>query len=271
MRDRFFTLAATLLLTSCWVQAQRGEIHVYTGEGGFLGVNVREVRSEDVTTLGLAREMGVYVEAVQEDSPADRAGLKAGDVILKYEDRALLGVRHFQRLISETPAGRQVSLEIFRDRQTLTLSAQVGERPDRRILARAPRPGVPFFDAEERELIIRPREAVRAFSIFSDRPRLGISGGELTEQMAQFLGVPQKKGVLVMEVVEGTPAHRAELRAGDAIVAVDGKPVGSLSELSRQLTGDSHELEIVRDKQSLRVPIQFERPSPREREGATRL
>lgn len=87
---------------------------------------------------------------------------------------------------------------------------------------------------------------------------MGITGGNLTEQLADFLGIPGKKGVLIAEIRENTPAKRAGLRAGDVIMSVDGYPVDSLSELSSLLKDDTHEMEIVRDKKVERVTLVLE-------------
>ncbi len=86
---------------------------------------------------------------------------------------------------------------------------------------------------------------------------MGITGGNLTDQLADFLGI-LGKGVLVAEVLENTPAERAGLKAGDAIVSVDGHPVDGLSELSSLLKDDTHEVEIVRDKKVERVTLELE-------------
>jgi len=87
---------------------------------------------------------------------------------------------------------------------------------------------------------------------------LGITGGNLTEQLADFLGISGKKGVVVAEVFDNTPAKRAGLKAGDAIVSVDGHPVDSLSELSSLLKDDTHEVEVVREKRMEKVTLELE-------------
>jgi membrane-associated protease RseP (regulator of RpoE activity) len=127
------------------------------------------------------------------------------------------------------------------------------------------------------EIHIAPRFAepfYRGFNFSFDggRPSLGISGDELTTQLASYFGVKQGKGVLVREVVVGSPAATAGLKAGDVIVAVDGKSVATVAELRKALEIKSGEekrklnLTIVRDHHEQTVPVELERPGPGERE-----
>ena len=91
----------------------------------------------------------------------------------------------------------------------------------------------------------------------ADRPRLGIRGQELTDQLGETLGVPDKEGLLIMEVTTNSPAHRAGLRAGDVITSVNDHPVATVSEISRYLESGSVELEIIRDRRKQEVTVQI--------------
>jgi membrane-associated protease RseP (regulator of RpoE activity) len=103
--------------------------------------------------------------------------------------------------------------------------------------------------------------------------RLGISADELTPQLAEYFGVKQGKGILVREVVVGSAAEKAGLKAGDVIVAVDGKEVPSVSKLRRALASEKEQKEnrkvaltIVRDKREQTLSVEIaapERPGPR--------
>lgn len=234
-------------------------------DGGYLGVSVRDVTADDVKELKLQKEAGVYVRDVDENSPAEKAGLAAKDVITEYAGTPVISARQFRRLILETPVDRQVSLTIVRNGQPSTKSLRIGQRETGRLGRsynfRMPEgPGgwdnfrfqMPDFgeNGRGRGMVIGPRRA-----------RLGINGVELTDQMAQFLGVTGKEGVLVLEVQKDTPAEKAGLRAGDVIVSVDGKTVNSLSDLSGRLEEGNIQLEIIRDKKKQNVQVTI--PSPR--------
>ncbi len=228
-------------------------------DGGYLGVTVRDVTADDVKELKLQKEAGVFVRDVDENSPAEKAGLAAKDVITEYAGTPVISSRQFRRLILETPPDREVSLTIVRNGQAASKTVKIGEREAGRLgrsysfrMPEGPRGSenfrfeMPDFqgDGRGRGMIINPRRA-----------RLGINGVNLTDQMAEFLAVPGKEGVLVLEVQKDTPAEKAGLKAGDVIVSIDGKSVDSLSELSERLDEGTIQLDIIRDKKKQNVQV----------------
>ncbi len=234
-------------------------------DGGYLGVTIRDVTANDVKELKLQKEAGVYVSNVDEGSPAEKAGLAAKDVITEYAGTPVISSRQFRRLILETPPDREVALTVVRNGQATAKTARIGERETGRLgrsysfrMPEGPRGWdnfrfeMPDFqgDGRGRGIMVNPRRA-----------RLGINGINLTDQLADFLAVPGKQGILVLEVQKDTPAEKSGLKAGDVIVSVDGKAVESLSELSERLDEGTLQLEIVRDKkkQNLQVTIPGQR------------
>ncbi|MBI4445459.1 MAG: PDZ domain-containing protein [Acidobacteria bacterium] len=254
---RTFGLIVTLMVGSAVAHPSQ-DIRLFISDGGYLGVQIREVEAADVQHLRLPKEQGVYIEHVEAGSPAEKAGLRAFDVILQLEGMPVLGVRQFQRLVSEIPPGRSVKLEIHREGRSVEVHVELRGRPRGTVQIPLPKALPPQVLGPE----------ARRFIFFSDRPRLGISGVDLTGQMADFLGVSQKQGVLVMEVMPGTPAERSGLKAGDVIISVDGKPVESLARLSELLKGSKHELEIIRQRQAEKKTVTLE---PEEGGGRVRL
>jgi len=257
-------LVVTALLA---FSSAQGQVTIFgEEEGGYLGVVIRDVTPEDVTAMKLPKEAGVYVRDVDEDSPAEKAGLAAKDVITEYAGTPVLSSRQFRRLILETPPDREVALTIVRNGQTSTKTVHIAERSGGRLgrsfnMLRTPEGGRPFENFRFEMPDFGNNSRGRGIIARPDRPRLGINGVELGEQMADFLGVPGKEGVLVLEVRQDTPAEKSGLKAGDVIVSVDGKTVDDLSELSAQLDEGTRQMEIIRDKkkQSLQVTIPGER------------
>jgi len=249
-------IALLLILPSPILSAQH---MVWIGEGGYLGVQLRDITAEDARDLGLAHERGVYIEEVVEDSPADEAGIQEGDVILSFSGLTVLSVRQFQRLVSDTPPGRKVTLEVWRNKKQVDLRAEIGRRKGTYSIGgiHAPQDQDEEFhfkvEPEIEKFIMRARPGYRSPS----KQRLGIQAAELTGQMAEFLGVPDDKGVLVMEVIEDSPAEKAGLKAGDVIISLDGREVDTLSDLSRRLSDGEHQLEIIRNRsrQALTVDL----------------
>ncbi|MEE8349189.1 MAG: PDZ domain-containing protein [Acidobacteriota bacterium] len=223
----------------------------------YLGVQLRDITSSEVGHLGLPQEAGVFIVRVEEDSPAAEAALREGDVIIQFGSLSVFSVRQFQRLVSETPPGRQLGLTFIRD----------GKRTSRGVVLDQRQPSTQYGYLQRggdmprgfRDLF---RTEPRRDTPDPDRPRLGIRGEELTDQLGETLEVPDRKGVLIMEVIPDSPAHEAGLRAGDVITSANEHPISTISELSRYLQSGTVELEIIREKRqhNLAVEIPGEEP-----------
>lgn len=219
----------------------------------WLGVALKDVTPEQARQLKLGDEYGAVVDKVEADSPASKAGLQTGDVIVEFAGEKVRSVAELRRLVRETPPGRTVEVRIRRNGEKKTLSATLEARQEGlgRVMSRLrdqvwPEVNVPVYD----------------FSFSFGGPRLGISADKLTPQLAEYFGVKQGKGVLVLEVSPGSAAEKAGLKAGDCIVQVDSAPVESVTDLHRTLAlkpGASREvtLTIVRDRQQQTVKAQI--------------
>jgi serine protease Do len=230
--------------------------------GAWLGVRLEEVTAEKAKELKLAGEYGATVTDVEEGSPAAKAGVAKGDVIVEFAGEKVRSAAQLRRLVRETPLGRTVTLLVDRAGQTKTLSAKLEARSRGAFeMPVTPMPRPPNVEIPEFGFVWQARGA-----------RLGISGDELTPQLAEYFGVKQGKGVLVREVIVGSGAEKAGLKAGDVIVAVDGKEVATVSKLRRALAGDTEEkrkvtLAIVRDKREQTLTVELEpaeRVAPRQ-------
>ena len=237
----------------------------------YLGIGVAEINAERAKALKLAVERGVEITRVEPDSPAEKAGLRPGDVVLEYNGQRVEGTQQFIRMVRETPPGRRVTLLISRDGATQTVTATLGRR-------RADDwPLGPEFRANMERL----REHLRDLRIELDTPRafmswrstlLGIEAESLTDQLAEFFGV--KEGVLVRRVLKDTPAEKAGLKAGDVITRVDGEPVRTPAQIASRLRRlrdkGSAQLTIVRNRQEMTLTVQLESARGRGREELRR-
>jgi|ERR1700693_734393 len=242
-----------------------------TDEGsGWLGVEIGEVNAEKAKDLKLAEVRGVEVVDVEPDSPAAKSGLKQHDVITRYDGQAVEGAVQFRRLVRETPAGRNISLTISRNGGTQEISVELGDRSafyekkmkgKMRDFGNAYVLSDPNFDFHTDAPMVLGDMDNRA-------PSLGISAEDLSGQLGDYFGAPNGAGILVREVRSGTAAERAGLKAGDVIVKINGKPVGSLSELRQQLRDKSDEktvsLGILRKGSEMSVAVTIEKPKPSE-------
>jgi serine protease Do len=163
---------------------------------GWLGVVVQQVTQPAAGPLGLQEPQGALVAEVTPDSPAERAGIQRGDVILQFGGKPVTEVRDLPRLVAETSVGAEAEVAVLRNGKSVMVRVRVGELREQR-LAQA-----------------HPQE-----------PEFGLTVGDLTPELAKGLGVPNGQGVVVMRVAPGGAADEAGLRQGDVILEVDRSPV----------------------------------------------
>src|SRR5262245_40979254 len=191
---------------------------VLEGPGSSIGVSVRDLAADDASRAKVQPSDGVLVDSVREGTPASKAGLKSGDVIIEFDGERPRSTRHFTRLVRETPPGRSVKMTIMRDgaRRTLDITPEASNRVGPRVFANPDTP-----------LRALPRDFQfdfdgNHFDFFDGfgTTRLGVVVTPMSDQLAAYFGV--KEGVLVSDVNANTPAAAAGLKAGDVITAVNG-------------------------------------------------
>ncbi len=266
---------------------KRVEILRGGGGSGHLGVVLEDVQADDVARLKLSDERGALVKEVEADTPAYKAGLKEGDVILRYQGQDVWSVAQLTRMVRETPPGRKVALEVSRDGATQRLSASVDDRGGpltERVMERLgrleiPMPEMPDVpDAPEMpEMPSPPLPPGKDHALFRDffidrGPRkLGIEYQEISGQLAKYFRLAADGGILVAQVNDDGPAAKAGIKAGDVILKVDGKGVkdgGDLRDALAKLDpGDDATLTVQRDGRALdlKVKIGGRRPEARRR------
>ncbi len=235
---------------------------ILEGPGSSIGVSVRDVTSEEAQKARLPQTGGAVVTSVMPGGPGASAGLRMGDLVAEFDGDRVRSARHLTRLVRETPAGRAVKSVIVRDgaRQTLDIT------PDARM-ALGPFPQI------GREIERQFRDLPRNFSFEIEpdilaqggRARLGVMLSPLAEQLASFFGA--KRGVLVSSVEQDSPAARAGLKAGDVIVAVNGRNVESISDVTESVftaqPGSTLDIRIVRERKEMTLKAEIpERPRP---------
>jgi serine protease Do len=206
------------------------KILIHSSGSSFLGVGVAEIDSERVKALNLKEERGVEVKSVDDDSPAAKAGVKVGDVILEYNGQRVEGDEQFVRLVHETPVGRQAKLLISRGGATQTLTATIGVRSGNSFFWNED--SLKSLQSQMRGLERSMPDTPRSLMLWQSRT-LGIESESLSPQLAEYFGV--KEGVLVRSVMKGTAAEKAGLRAGDVITKIGDKKVSSAKDITNAL------------------------------------
>jgi serine protease Do len=253
--------------------------------GSYLGIGAQEINAERAKELKLSEVRGVEVTRVEEDSPAAKAGLKQGDVVLQYNGERVEGTEQFVRLVRETPPGRQATLVISRNGATQTVTATLGERKDfayrfstgpefqqdmnklraelgRMRLDSRFQQDMARLQAELGEMRLRLPDMPEPFMAWRS-PVLGVEAETLTSQLAEFFGV--KQGVLVRSVTKDSAAEKAGIKAGDVIVRVENEEVGTPSALSRRIreleSRTSFPVTVVRNRQEMALNVVVEKKS----------
>ena len=222
--------------------------------GTYLGVSLAEIDANRARELKLREPQGVEITRVESDSPAEKAGLKSGDVILEYNGQHVEGMEQFGRLVRETPVGREVKLQISRNGSTQSIAATVATRKVRTLTAG----NMEFFNKWDMPDIHLP-DMSQVFTTVRS-PVLGVEAETLSPQLATFFGV--KDGVLVRSVTKDTAAEKAGIKAGDVITKVDGMTVTTPNELASALRAARSKrtfaLNLVRERRETSVNVTVE-------------
>ena len=208
-------------------------------EAGWLGISIED-----------QKDRGAVVRSVETNSPAEKAGLKPGDVILQFNKEDVAGVQQLTRLVRETPVGRTVEVKIRRDNRDQTLHATAEKMPanSARLRARAQLPDANVL----RDTIIRSIPQIQVQTAFT---KFGIQVEGISDQLRNYFGVSGDNGVLVASVEKNSAAEKAGVKAGDVITAVDGKTIRTPGQFNREMRGGAA-LKIVRDKQERELKVE---------------
>jgi serine protease Do len=201
---------------------------------GWLGVSIQSLTPELAKGFQMSENAGALVASVQTDSPAARAGLKAGDVVTQFDGQKIAHPGDLSRLVANTPVGRKVALNVIRDGKPITLDVTVAQMEE-------------------------PGQQVASASGDESKGALGLSVEPLTPDRARDMKLADAHGVLVRGVRDGSPAETAGIRPGDVITEVDHQKVPDVAQLKRVL--DKHPkgapivVMIQRDGASLYVAL----------------
>jgi len=245
--------------------------------GGFLGVYAENISRENMSRYRVNQVRGVGITQVVKDSPAEKAGLRKDDVILRLDGENVSSVRKLNRLVSELSPDQSVKVTISRGGSEQEVTATIGKRNNTNMANN-------FFNGQPRVFKWEGPE-LKGFKwetplnrggfpnfdndglsfYLSNSRRIGVSTMSLTKQLADYFGIADGKGALVTSVIDDGPAAKAGIKAGDVITAVDGEAVDSPGDISRAINrkkeGDVT-LTIVRNKSQQTIHV-----TPREGGG----
>ena len=228
----------------------------FAQDTGWIGISITE-----------QPDRGVLVRSVEANSPAERAGLRASDVIVQFNKQDVVGVLQLQRLVNETPVGRSVDVTVRRDNrdQTLKVTSEKSPSPFSAFHVQQPdftvfrdhlndnfNQNVRIFSRNNNE--VAPFLAITSASV----SQAGIRAESMTAQLRDFFGVKAGEGVLISSVDANSAGSKAGLMAGDVVTAIDGRIITSPQDFNRELRSRqaAFTLKVVRNKQDREIRVE---------------
>lgn len=170
---------------------------------GWLGVVIQKVTPEIAKSFGLKESEGALVSDVMEQGPADKAGIKRGDVIVSFNGKKIKDNEALPRLVASTEIGKKAKIGVIREKKQMEFEVVIGELQE---------------------------ESLRASKKTEVEKDLGLVVQDITPEIAKHLNLKDRRGVIVTDVVPGSPANEADVRSGDVIKEIGRKPIKSVAE-----------------------------------------
>jgi len=180
---------------------------------GYLGVRFQPLTADLAKSFGLDSEKGALIASVEKDTPADRAGLKAGDIILEFDGKQIVEGTELPRYVAVAPIDKKVKMVIFRDGKKRDVFVTIGKLKD------------------------GEKASVDKESGAAESDKLGITVQELNKDLAARLGIKEEKGLVISEVKPGSPAEDAGVTAGSIIIEINGQRPDTPEKFSAVVTG----------------------------------
>ncbi len=225
----------------------------------YIGVSGMDIDATKAKTLKLKEERGAEVTQLVAGGPAEKAGVKVGDVILEFDGQHVQGYEELQRLVRDMPAGRVAKLGVWRNGAMQTIDVKIELRREMEIGVVIPR-GTWGVDGPDYWPTLQPFPMdMPHVQTTMQNQVLGVECEALgdEQQFAEFFGV--KDGLLVKEVAVGSPAARAGIKAGDVIAKVDETHVSTMRELTSALRTaaqkGAYQVTVVRNKKEMTISV----------------
>jgi serine protease Do len=231
--------------------------HLLGGSG--IGVTLRDVDDADMKREKLPALAGAVVEDVEADSPAAKAGIKAGDVIVTFDSEKVRSARHLTRLIEETPEGREVEATVIRAGEKVATKLAPVEMGF--FGKYAPSPKLERFAFKTPDIVIPKVTPPSGFYQHFAGRSFGWSGvtvQDLTPQLGDYFGT--RDGVLVTSVEDGSTAKTMGLKAGDVITKLNDYTIRSSADWWRRMTMATGDVTVTifRDRKELTLKGKIE-------------
>jgi len=251
--SRFSLTVAALVLVGLAATLGAGDTIAKPGkkdkssDHGYLGVYMQDLSRDVRRGLDLDVKKGVLISGVVEDSPAEKAGIEDGDVIVKFDGKAVTDSDDLGELVRDAEPGAKVKIELIRDGDTKTITLSLGEQPEDfgRVWN-----DLDFgdFDFDMGDLGDHMRDIGHTVAMHVGGPRLGIHAHELKKGLADYFETDS--GVLVLDVEDESVAKDAGILPGDVVKNVAGEDVETARDIRAALDdmekGDTFKVTVLR-------------------------
>jgi len=214
-----------------------------TKKQGWIGVGIQDVTPKFAREEHLKLKEGAYINEVLEDSPADSAGIKEGDIIVEFNGTSIETAEDLVNVVRSTMPGTKVALKVNREGENKSLSVNVRKNTKR----------TPFA-------VIAPRAPRMAMNMFGGEVE-GMDLMELNKQLAEYFEVPVGKGVLVKSIEKDKSAAKAGIKAGDVITRAGGETISDINDLydvfSESKEGEKVSVDLVRKGKNVTVSLEI--------------
>ncbi len=187
---------------------------------GWLGVRIQNVTEEIAESLGLPGAIGALVASVTENSPAAKGGIRAGDVVLKFNNKPVKTMRSLPKIVAETEINKTVKVELWRNRRNITTQINVGELDEEQVASTQTRPTQ--GNIEDKKVVIEG---------------IGLTLSVLTDSLRkQFNLKASSRGLVIVAIDKNGPGAEKGLKIGDRIIEVSQKKVNIPRDVINQIT-----------------------------------
>jgi len=218
-------------------------------DGAWLGIYMQSIDAELAEEFELTQKYGVFVDDVIDDSPAEEAGIKDGDIIIFFDGQKITDSDELVKILEEKNADDEVTIKVIRDGSEEEIAVILGDKPDDEYYIRKINK-IPKI--EKRILCLDANESTSY---------IGVMLSDLSHQLGDYFGVKKGRGALITEVEKDSPAEKAGFKAGDVIIAIDDELVrdnDDVIELVMEMeAGDKAAIKILRDKKEKEITVEI--------------
>jgi C-terminal processing protease CtpA/Prc len=218
---------------------------VMSGEGcGFIGINMEDLTEKIREKLNYPEETGVLVTGILEDSAAEQYGLEKEDIIYSFDGTRVADSKQLAELVMKKKSGDEVEIVLYREGKKKEVKLELGERKYEVYSMDWEKYGESMEKYARAAALAGEKAYMPMMKWLGTRGRLGLVLKDLDEDLAPYFDMEAGEGILVIEVMEDSPAEKADVKAGDVIVMVGGESVSDADDLMDEIYDCSEENEV---------------------------